>query len=180
MRRPQRIRRWIRDGAADLAGALRQLTVSRAALLTVGAAGIAYGAWLTLHEILGGTATLSGFAVWWLSGPVVVDLLLMPTVVICGLALARFLPARGRRPIEAATLITALLALVAAPVVSGLGRRLDNPSLLDRDYPAGFAALVAIIWSLALGGYALSRHRPPRGRDSDLSTSQSVTTRPCP
>lgn len=164
MRLTHRIARWIREQAADVAGALRELTVSRALLFTVGAAGIAYGAWLTLHEILAGTATLSGFAAWWLAGPLVVDLLLMPAVVICGLALARFVPARWRRPIEAATLLTALLTLVAAPVVSGLGRRPDNPSLLDRDYPAGFASLVAIIWLLALGGSTLSRHRPPRSR----------------
>ena len=166
MRTAHRIRPWIREQVMDVQGALRDVTRSQIALFTIGAAGIAYGAWLAVHEMLAGTATWSGFYAWWLGGPLVVDLLLMPLVVSCGVALARFLPARWRRPIEAATLITALLTLVAAPVVSGLGRRPDNPSLLDRDYPGGFAALAAIIWLLALGGHALSRHRTPRNRDS--------------
>lgn len=161
-----RLRRWLRHQAAEVAGALRSLTAPRAVLILVGAAGIAYGAWLTLHVVLAGTATLPGFASWWLAGPLVVDLLLMPTVVVVGVAMARFLPARWRRPIEAATLITALLILVAAPVLSGLGRRPDNQSLLDRDYLAGFAALVAIVWVLALGGSALRRKRAPRSGDS--------------
>lgn len=164
MRLTHQVIQWLRGQAADVAGALHSLTASRAVLVTAGAAGIAYGAWLTVQVVLTGTATLSGFASWWLAGPLVVDLIVMPTVVVCGLALARFLPARWRRPIESATLITALLTLVAVPMVSGLGRRPDNPSLLDRDYPAGFAVLVAIIWLLLLGGSALHRHRPARSR----------------
>ncbi len=46
--------------------------------------------------------------------------------------------------------MTVLLTIVAVPFLTGLGRRPDNPSLLDRNYWAGYLALVAAVWGLPL------------------------------
>ena len=82
--------------------------------------------------------------------PLVVDLLAVPIVVVTAIGLGRVLPDAWRRAVESAALVNLLLVLVALPFLSGLGRRADNPSLLDRNYLLGFGVLVGLVWLVAL------------------------------
>jgi hypothetical protein len=75
-------------------------------------------------------------------------------------------PRAWRRFVSAASALTILVSLVAFPFLTGLGRRPDNPSLLDRNYWAGSLALVAIIWGVPLVVRLvriLAAYRRPKG-----------------
>jgi hypothetical protein len=119
---------------------------------------VAYGGVQILQILLERTAPVLGVGGWWLSGPLIVDLIAVPLVVVAGVGIGRAVPAPWRRYVAAAAALTVLVSLVAFPFLTGLGRRLDNPSLLDRNYGAGYLALVAIIWGLPLIGR--SRGKP--------------------
>jgi hypothetical protein len=103
-----------------------------------------------LQLLIERTAPVLGVAGWWLGGPLIVDLIAVPIVVIVGVGVGRVVPEQWRRYVTAASALTILLSLIAFPFLTGLGRRPDNPSLLDRNYWAGYCALVAIIWGLPL------------------------------
>ena len=119
-------------------------------LAFAGALTIGYGGLLVLEQVLHDNPGPVGFLTWWAGGPLVVDLLAVPVVVVTAIGLDRVLPAAWRRAVEAAALVNLLLVLVAAPFLTGLGRRPDNPSLLDRNYVLGFGVLVGLVWLVAL------------------------------
>lgn len=80
--------------------------------------------------------------------PLIVDLIAVPLVVVVGVVIGRVVPSGWRRYVSAASALTILLALVAFPFLTGLGRRPDNTSLLDRNYWLGYLSLVALVWGL--------------------------------
>jgi hypothetical protein len=83
----------------------------------------------------------------WIVGLAVLhDLVLVPVVLAVGAGLRRVVPARAWAPVRAALLATAVLSAVAWPFVRGYGRNGSVPSLLPRDYGAGLAAAVAVVW----------------------------------
>ena len=121
----------------------------QAGLIVAGALTVGYGGLQLLQVLIAGTAPVLGVAGWWLGGPLIVDLVVVPIVVVVGVGVRRVVPAAWRRSVSAALALSFLLGLVAVPFLTGLGRRTDNPSLLDRNYWAGYLALVAIIWGVA-------------------------------
>lgn len=78
---------------------------------------------------------------------VVHDLLLAPVVVLAGWGLARIVPARARGPVQAALVVSAVVALFSVPFVRGYGRVATNPSILPRNYGAGLALILGAIWA---------------------------------
>ncbi|HEY3548545.1 MAG TPA: hypothetical protein VGK17_20930 [Propionicimonas sp.] len=119
-------------------------------LLLLGALTVVYGGLLMLQLLIERTAPVLGVGGWWLGGPLIVDLIAVPLVVVMGVGIGRVVPAAWRRYVAAASALTVLLTLVALPFLTGLGRRPDNPSLLDRNYGAGYLTLLALIWGLPL------------------------------
>ncbi|UUZ59308.1 hypothetical protein [Nocardioides sp. B-3] len=78
----------------------------------------------------------------WLAGGVVLhDFVLAPVVLLGALALRRWLPPSWRSPLVVAGLVLGSTTLVAIPVLGRFGARPDNPSLLDRNYVAGWFGL---------------------------------------
>lgn len=141
---------WLNTQVTDVAGVVRSAGWGRLALAGVGALAILYGGLLVLEQVLRDNPGPVGFLTWWAGGPLVVDLLAVPIVVVTAIGLGRVLPEAWRRAVESAALVNLLLVLVAAPFLLGLGRRADNPSLLDRNYLLGFGVLVALVWLVAL------------------------------
>lgn len=84
-----------------------------------------------------------------LGAAVVHDLLLAPVVVLVGLGVAKVVPAWARRPVQAALIVSAIVALFSIPFVRGYGRVATNPSILPRNYGAGLAVILAWIWGIA-------------------------------
>lgn len=121
------------------------MTGTRLAIGAIGVAVIVYGSVLLLH-------TVNVFQVVpWIIGPVVVhDLLIAPlTIAVVWLA-ARYLPSYARTPAMFGLLVSGSLTIVALSVVGRRGASPDNPSLLNRDYLAGWAIAMAITWSIVV------------------------------
>ena len=113
----------------------------RVALVVAGLAGIAFGLW-SMREFE--FVQLRSAAVWLVGGVIAHDLVLAPIVALLGAVTWRIAPARWRTPVVVVFVLWGSLTLVALPVLSGLGARPDNPSLLDRPYLPAWLLLSAL------------------------------------
>ena len=150
---------------SEVKSAIRGLSRLQATLLLLGACTVAYGGVQMLQLLIERTAPVLGVGGWWLGGPLIVDLIAVPIVVIVGVVIGRVVPVGWRRYVTAASALSFLFTLVAFPFLTGLGRRQDNDSLLDRNYWAGYLAVLALVWGLPLVvRLARTIPRPPRTR----------------
>ena len=125
-----------------------------------------YGAFRLLEL---GWANLAATLVWLAGGVILHDAVLAPvTIAVAALGTA-VLPARLRAPAAGGLLVLGTVTLTAVPVLGRFGAREDNPTLLDRDYTAGWLILLTLvltgvgIWSglgQLTGGSKKQPHRP--------------------
>lgn len=128
-------------------------------LALTGAAAAGYGVWLLLDL---GRDNLLATLLWLAGGVVVHDGVLAPAVVLAGLALTRILARSGRglgAPTVWGLVVLGTVTVTAVPVLSGLGVRADNPTLLDRPYLTGWLVLAGITWGLVAAVSVLRRGR---------------------
>jgi hypothetical protein len=98
-------------------------------------------------------------ATWWLAGGVIAhDLVLAPLTVLLAL-LATRLPGWAQGATAAGFLVLGSVTLLALPVLGRFGATADNPTLLDRDYRAGWLVFAAIVVAGAAVWAAVERHR---------------------
>jgi hypothetical protein len=99
---------------------------------------------------------------WLIGSALVNDLLLVPVAIGVGLWLRRLTPPRAWPPVRAGLVATAVLGLVGWPFVRGYGDDPTNPSVLPRNYGAGLAAAIAVVWlAVALWiAWSARRHGP--------------------
>jgi hypothetical protein len=133
----------------------------RVALCGLGGLVGGYGAFLLLSRQDPGQ--LANAAIWLASGVVLHDLVLAPVVLGLVFVGARITPAAARVPAAAALVVLGAATLLAIPVLGRFGARPDNPTLLDRDYTAGWFALAGIVL-LATVVATLVRSRRQQGR----------------
>jgi hypothetical protein len=139
----------------------------------LGAAGLAlaaYGGWLLLGTDL---ADLPGVGVWLAAGVLLHDAVLVPLTLLVGWVLVRRLPRRLRGPLAAGLLVLGSVTLLAVPVLGRFGAREDNPTLLDRDYAAGWLVLAA----LTAAGVAVAALRAGRGTGREAGRSRGPRAR---
>ena len=98
-------------------------------------------------------------ALWGLLPVFLSDLVLMPFVALIRWVIARKLPSGARVPTVVGLIFTGTVWAVAWPFVGGWGRRLDNPSLLNLNYPLGVAIVMIIIWSAIAAWIFIERGR---------------------
>jgi hypothetical protein len=133
--------------------------------LLIGAAGTAfaaYGVWLLLSRQR--LDQLFSVALWLAGGVVAHDALLAPLSIAAVWLGARLLPAGVRGPAAVGGLVLGSLTVVALPVLIAAGRRDDNPTLLDRDYLAGWAVVSLLVVIAVLGAGALGSYRSRAGK----------------
>jgi len=133
----------------------------RILLAGLGALAGAYGVFLLLSRQE--PAQVVNAAVWLASAVVLHDLVLAPVVLGLVAAGARVTPAAARVPVAAALVVLGAATLLAVPVLGRFGARSDNPTLLDRDYTAGWFALAGLVL-LATVVSTLVRSRRQQGR----------------
>jgi hypothetical protein len=91
------------------------------------------------------------------------DFVLAPLVLALVALGARVAPVAARVPAASALVVLGAVTLLAVPVLGRFGARPDNPTLLDRNYTAGWFALAGVAL-LATVVAALVRSRRQQGR----------------
>lgn len=82
-----------------------------------------------------------GWALWFGAGVVLHDLVIAPLVIAAAWAMRR-VPGT----IRAGVLVSVLVVAGTLPVVLGLGRRPDNPSILPLPYGRNLLLVLAAVW----------------------------------
>jgi hypothetical protein len=123
---------------------------TRLLLGSIGVALALYGALLFVGHDLSRVVD----AVLWLAGGVVVhDALVAPATIAVTVLGTRVLPQRVWAVVTAGLVVLLTVTVSAIPVLGSWGARADNPTLLDREYAAGwlvFAAVVLVVSLLAV------------------------------
>jgi hypothetical protein len=100
-------------------------------------------------------SSLVALGVWLLAALLIHDGLLAPAVVGLGLLLRRFVPDRGRRYLQAALLMGALIAVVALPMIYLQGSQPAVKALLLRNYGLNLTLILGVIAAISLSLYAI-------------------------
>lgn len=101
---------------------------------------------------------------WIVGAAVATDLVLVPLIGLAGGAARRVTPHPAWRAVRVGLVVTGALLLVGYPIVRGDGRDPGNPSLLPRDYAAGLAAAIAVVWLAVAAGLTVAALRRGRSR----------------
>jgi hypothetical protein len=123
--------------------------------------------WVVIGVVVAGVLRESdrthpgSWATWVLGAALVHDLVVLPLVLLTGLALGQLLRPSWRAPIRAALTVAVVLALVSWPTVRRFGARRDNSSILPLDAGRNLVVLVGILAVVALvaGGVRTARRR---------------------
>lgn len=130
------------------------MSVSRWLLLTAGLGGAAYGL-LRLADL--GLVNLRGTVVWLVAGVVLHDAVFAPVVIVAAVVGAKVLPRRALAPATVALVVLAPVTVLSAPELGRFGADPRNPTLLDRHYWLGWAALATlVVLAVLLGALARS------------------------
>lgn len=138
-------------------------TTSRRGLLVGLALGVPVIAYGIRGVFVDASDTQPGQLVRWVVGANVVhDALLAPAALAVGWAASRFIPRFAWPAVRAGLIATGVLGLVAWPLVRGYGVDPSIPSLLNRNYGAGLAAALAVVWLVVAGWVAVAWRREQR------------------
>lgn len=97
--------------------------------------------------------------VTWVIGAIVLhDLVFAPIVLAVGRGLRWVRPRALRAPLQVGLATSALVTLLAFPLVRGYGARAGAPSRLPLNYTVGYLALLGVVW-IACAGWAWYRGR---------------------
>jgi len=123
------------------------MTAVRVTLWVIGVAVGLYGVVLVMEH---STQDIIRIVAWALIGVLLHDAVFAPVCLALGFAGRRILPHKWWTPVLVAGLLTVILVLLAIPVLSKPGLHLDNLTVLDRNYQAGFWIALAVVWGSAL------------------------------
>jgi hypothetical protein len=133
---------------------------ARIALGTLGVLVGLYGAWLLVSRQ--DLDQLVDAALWLASGVVLHDAVLAPVVLALVAVGARLAPAYARAPAVAGLVVLGTSTVLAIPVLGRFGARADNPTLLDRNYTAGWLVLAGLVLLCVIVGALAARRRARR------------------
>lgn len=137
--------------------------MTRIALAGLGFLAAVYGGWLLLDL---GVDNLIDTATWLVAGVVLHDAVLAPVTIVAAFVAARLLPPAWRAPVAAGAIVLGSVTLLAIPVLGRYGAKADNPTLLDRDYLAGWLAVAGLTWAgVAVAALISARRRRNDGQD---------------
>ncbi len=129
------------------------------ARLGIGVAGLAIAAFGFLRLFQTGWRNLENVLLWLAGGVIVHDFFIAPLTILLVLIGGRLLPRRHRGRIMLAAIVIATVTLTAVPVLGRFGARSDNPTLLNRNYAAGWLVFVALVLVCTLVSGIWSRRR---------------------
>ena len=95
-----------------------------------------------VYKLFGeGWSSIAEVVQWLIVGNLLHDALLAPTVGLLGVLLILVSPAWARMPVVTGFLVLGSVTLMAVPVLGNFGNEPSNPSLMNRDYWAGWWAV---------------------------------------
>lgn len=96
-------------------------------------------------------------------GALLHDLLVAPLVIgAAAVVVGRAVPKRARAVVQAALVVSAVVALFSYPLVRAYGLATNNPTSLPHDYAANLLAVLGVVWATA-AVLVLVRLRASRG-----------------
>ncbi len=141
----------------------------RIAFVVAGLGLLGFGAFRLLTEMSRGT--LIALVIWLLAALIIHDVLLAPAVVGVGWLLRRFVPDRARRYLQIGLVTSAMVTVVALPMIYLRGSQPVVKAMLLRDYGANLGLLIGLIALGCLILYAV-RVRRDRAREQDAGTAE--------
>jgi hypothetical protein len=124
--------------------------------IVLGAVGIGlatYGISQLLTQISRQTLVL--LALWLIGALIIHDVLLSPAVVGVGAALRRYVPDRGRRYLQFALIMAAIVTVIAVPMIYRAHTQPPAKALLLQDFGINLTVLLAAIGCGTLIAYAI-------------------------
>jgi hypothetical protein len=100
------------------------------------------------HSIDTRPANLAKFVV---GGALLHDLLIAPLVIVAAVLLARIVPGRARAVVQAALVISGVLAVFSYPLVRAYGLAANNPTSLPFNYARNLTIVLGVVWAVAAG-----------------------------
>lgn len=103
---------------------------------------------------------------WFVGALLLHDAFVLPIALGLGLLIRRFVPRVARGALQAGLAASAIVTVIAFPVLTGYGRAAqpDNATLLTRDYATGLAQVLLVVWVVVvLAAVGLQVVRSPRG-----------------
>jgi hypothetical protein len=138
----------------------------RATLFVLGLAALAWGGYLAWDFATGSFRDAWQGAAFLLGGPIVHDAVIAPVVGGGAYLLTRLLPPAWHTPAKAAAACTAILVILAVPLIWRPFGVQTNPGLHDRNHWAGLGIAVGVVWLVAVvAGLINGRRRPERPPD---------------
>ncbi len=124
----------------------------RIGLAVAGGLLLAFGVFRLVTELP--TSDLVALALWLVAAVMLHDGLIAPLTVGVGVTLTR-LPARGRRYVQGALVVGALITVVAIPLIDRRDTQPAVKAILQRDYASNLALLLGLTAAVAFVLYAL-------------------------
>lgn len=137
----------------------------RIALVAAGGMLLAFGVFRLLTEL--DPHDLLVLGCWLIAAVALHDGVIAPLTLGTGVVLT-VVPPRGRRYLQGALLVGALITVIAVPLIGRRGTQPESKAILLRDYSANLALLLGLTAAAALVLYALRVLRDHRGVDAEL------------
>lgn len=100
------------------------------------------------HSLDTRPANLAKFVV---GGALLHDLLVAPLAILAGVLVARAVRGRARGPVQAALVVSAIVALFSWPLVRAYGLAAHNPTSLPHNYGRNLLVVLGVVWAVAAG-----------------------------
>jgi hypothetical protein len=124
--------------------------------LILGGAGILVGVYGLVQLAVNVPASSLILVAAWLIGAVIIhDGILSPAVVGVGSIMRRLVPDRGRRYLQAALIMGAIVTLIAIPMIYRQGTQPPSKALLLQNFGANLTLLLGIIGAVLLLAYSV-------------------------
>lgn len=108
------------------------------------------------HSLDTRPANLAKFVV---GGALLHDLLIAPVVILAGVLIVRAVPGQVRGPVQAALLVSAVVALFSYPLVRAYGLAANNPTSLPHNYTLNLLVVLGVVWAVTAGVIAVRLRR---------------------
>jgi hypothetical protein len=112
-----------------------------------------FGVTRLLSQIPGHSLIL--LAIWLIAALIIHDAIVAPSVVAVGWSLRRTVPDRGRRYLQAALIMGAMITVVAIPMIYLRNSQPPSKAILLQNYGANLALLLGLIGALTLVAYTV-------------------------